>query len=562
MGTRSLGAIGGGRGCVTSGVAIYARYSSDRQSERSIDGQIALCREWITRDGVDPSTAMVFTDYAISAASLARPGLDALLSQVRAGAIRCIVAESLDRVSRDEADMHTLLREMAYLDVRLVGASDGTDTSREGASILIGVRATMSADYLRDLRKKTLRGMRDRASAGMATGGLPFGYRSREVSGGRAIEIDPDAARIVVRIYEEYAAGRSRAQIATRLNADDIPPPRSSRRVRAASWQETTIRNVLANERYTGVWTFGEREWRKVPGTNIRRPRMRDPRDVIRLEREDLRVISRSLWDAVRGRSDGERRALTPRERQGGGRRAYLLSGLLRCGACGGLMQIHGGAVGRGYYRCTESRSRGTCANRMSVREEVIRRAILDAIAVRLAGAEAMARVRAICERVIARRTSASSREAAERRKRAERADLRARRLVEALARGSAPASVMDAIRAAEAEAVRERSVAADLERAVAATAALPSPDELVARVLDVARVVERADVTIARERLRALLRGGAITMEPRADRTYLVRSAIVPAMLLASRGVVGIAGALSTDDATEIPLEITVEAA
>jgi site-specific DNA recombinase len=552
-------------------VALYARYSSDRQSESSIEDQIARCRRFVEEraGAIDPR--LVFTDAAISGSVIVRPGWDALMSAVRGKLVDAIVVEDVSRVSRDLGDSATIMRELRYLRVQLLGVGDGVDTSARGSKLLVGVRALLADAYLDDLRDKTQRGLDQRARRGLSTGGLPFGYRSREVEGGHAIEVDTDAAAIVVRVFEAYASGRSRADIAATLNREGISPPRSSRRLRAPSWQETTIRAILGNERYSGVWTYGERRWERDPHTRRRTPRRRDPREVVRLDRPDLRIVPEPLWEAVRGRAEPEQRAKLARERQGSGRRSYLLSGLLRCATCSGLMQIHGGEEGRRYYRCSAARARGTCENRLSVREETIRSALLTAIRDRLASPEASRNVLAICRRVIdahARRVGGA---AEGHRKRAERAETKARRLVEALADGHASGTVLAMVGELEAEAQRERLAAAASESASRLAIALPSPAELAARVLDVARVIDGADIGTARDRLRALLRDGAITMEPRG-RTYVARSALLPMMLLGTRtpaaagpggrGVVSIAGACSTDDATEIPLDLEVAAA
>ena len=63
----------------TGPVAIYARFSSEMQNERSIDDQVRRCREFITQQGGRGEDAKVFADYAVSGASLDRPGFEALM---------------------------------------------------------------------------------------------------------------------------------------------------------------------------------------------------------------------------------------------------------------------------------------------------------------------------------------------------------------------------------------------------------------------------------------------------------------------------------------------------
>ena len=82
---------------------IYARYSSDLQSETSIDDQVQLCREHA--DKLDANVTAVHTDYAISGSVMNRPGLQALLAEARDGKMDIVVSEALDRLSRDQEDI-------------------------------------------------------------------------------------------------------------------------------------------------------------------------------------------------------------------------------------------------------------------------------------------------------------------------------------------------------------------------------------------------------------------------------------------------------------------------
>ena len=77
--------------------AIYARYSTDLQRDASIEDQIRVCRERLDREGW--RLANCYTDYALSGATMMRPGLQALLADIAAGAIDVVVAEALDRIS-------------------------------------------------------------------------------------------------------------------------------------------------------------------------------------------------------------------------------------------------------------------------------------------------------------------------------------------------------------------------------------------------------------------------------------------------------------------------------
>src|SRR3954468_10210295 len=87
-------------------VSIYARYSSDKQREASIDDQVRLCEERAAREGW--RVVKRYTDHAISGASLIRPGIQALMHAPQTGQFDVVLTESLDRVSRDQEDRRGL----------------------------------------------------------------------------------------------------------------------------------------------------------------------------------------------------------------------------------------------------------------------------------------------------------------------------------------------------------------------------------------------------------------------------------------------------------------------
>lgn len=89
---------------------VYARYSSDQQREASIEDQLRLCRELAGRLSVD--VAECFADRAASAASARRSGYQAMLEFVRAGGVDVVLAESLDRLSRDQEDTAALFKRL------------------------------------------------------------------------------------------------------------------------------------------------------------------------------------------------------------------------------------------------------------------------------------------------------------------------------------------------------------------------------------------------------------------------------------------------------------------
>jgi site-specific DNA recombinase len=175
----------------------YARYSSDMQSQSSIEDQLRLCRAFADRQGWQLTGS--YSDRALSGASLLRPQLQKMLEDSRSGQFDIVVAEALDRLSRDQADVAGLYKRLHFQGVQLVTCSEG-----EISELHVGLKGTMNALFLKDLAAKTHRGLEGRVRKGRSAGGLTYGYdveRSDEkgLRGGRTINVGQ--ATIVTRIF-------------------------------------------------------------------------------------------------------------------------------------------------------------------------------------------------------------------------------------------------------------------------------------------------------------------------------------------------------------------------
>src|SRR3990170_4723659 len=97
-------------------VALYARYSSDKQREASIEDQIRLCEERAAREGWN--VIKHYKDQAISGASLVRPGIQALMQDAGAKKFDLVLTESLDRISRDQEDSSGVFKRLRFAGVK------------------------------------------------------------------------------------------------------------------------------------------------------------------------------------------------------------------------------------------------------------------------------------------------------------------------------------------------------------------------------------------------------------------------------------------------------------
>ncbi|EQB07429.1 recombinase family protein, partial [Novosphingobium lindaniclasticum] len=140
--------------------ALYARYSTDRQNPSSIEDQLRICREQATREGWRVIAS--YKDAAISGSSVTlRPGIQQLLEDARTGKFDLLLAEALDRISRDQADIATLYKHLQFAGITIVTLAEG-----EISELHVGLKGTMNALFLKDLAKKTHRGLRGRVEKG------------------------------------------------------------------------------------------------------------------------------------------------------------------------------------------------------------------------------------------------------------------------------------------------------------------------------------------------------------------------------------------------------------
>jgi len=232
---------------------IYARYSTDLQREASIEDQGRVCRQRIDREGW--TLLATYSDAASSGASRLRPGYQKLLEDARAGAFDVVVAEALDRLSRDQEDVAALFKHLSFAGVKLVTLAEG-----EINELHVGLKGTMNALFLKDLAQKVRRGLEGRVRQGRSGGGICYGYditrehdaRGELVHGGR--QRNDVQTAVVLRIFAEFANGKSPRRIALALNQEGIDGPQGT------GWGASTINGnaargtgILNNELYMAV---------------------------------------------------------------------------------------------------------------------------------------------------------------------------------------------------------------------------------------------------------------------------------------------------------------------
>jgi site-specific DNA recombinase len=270
---------------------IYARYSSDMQSQASIEDQIRLAELRSQKEGWQILNR--YTDHAMSGASMMRPGIQMLMQDAVAGKFDIVVAEALDRLSRDQEDIAAIYKRLQFAGVKLITLSEG-----EVNNLHIGLKGTMNALFLKDLADKTRRGMGGRVEKGKSGGGLCYGYDvlrqfdayGEPIRGER--QINPKEAEVVQRIFQDYLDGKSPRNIAHALNREGVRGPEGGQ------WGPSTIfgnrergTGILNNELYIGCLVWNRLRYIKNPETGKRVSRLNPESEWIRKAVPDLQII-------------------------------------------------------------------------------------------------------------------------------------------------------------------------------------------------------------------------------------------------------------------------------
>jgi len=354
--------------------AIYARYSTDLESDASIEDQIRICRERARANGWH--VVNCYTDHAVSGASMMRPGIQIMMQDAQAGKFDLVLAEALDRLSRDQEDIAGIYKRLQFAGGEIFTVSGGEITN-----LHIGLKGTMNAMFLSDLAFKVRRGLRGKVENGLSGGSLPYGYdvvkkfdaEGEPMRGER--KVNEEQAAVVRRIYQEYANGRSPRAIAKKLNAEGVPGPKGT------GWTQSSINGnrrrgigILNNEIYIGVLVWNRQRFIKDPETGKRVPRFNPEEEWIRVDVPELRIVAQEMWDKVK-----ERQRELPEQKEQfwkSQRPRYLLSGLLKCGCCsGGFVKAN-----HGRYGCATSKNKGTCDNTLKIEQDRLEQLVLKTL--------------------------------------------------------------------------------------------------------------------------------------------------------------------------------------
>ncbi len=335
---------------------IYARYSSDSQTEQSIEGQLRVCEDYAQRNNI--LILKTYIDRAMTGTNDNRPDFQQMIKDSARKEWDAVIVYKLDRFSRNKYESTVHKRTLKNNGVKVISAMENIPDTPEGI-ILESLLEGMNQYFSAELSQKVKRGMRENRRKGLYQGGgVPYGYKVEN----QRLVIDEMKAEVVRYMYEQYSKGVYVREIIAELTARGIT-------YKGRPFAPNTVYDILKNDKYLGVYMRGE--------------------EVV--DNMYPSLIDKDLFERVRkivnANKFGKRSV----------KAVYLLRGKLKCGYCGRPISAESGTARNGetihYYKCVGRKKDHNGCKKTMLRKEYLEELILNTTLDELSKPEIMDRV-------------------------------------------------------------------------------------------------------------------------------------------------------------------------
>ena len=308
---------------------IYARYSSDRQREESIEGQLRECMDYALKNKY--TVIGTYVDRALSARTADRPDFQRMIADSAKRLFEVVLVWKLDRFSRDRYDSAHYKHVLKKNNVRVISIKENISDGPEGI-ILESMLEGYAEYYSAELAQKIRRGQHENAMKCMNNGGnIPLGYQVDKSTG--VLAPDPVTKPLAIEIFTRYSRGERISVIQRDLDGRGI------RTNRGHPYSVGSLSNLLKNRKYIGEYRYG---------------------DVVTPDGIPA-IIDKELFERVQMRMAANKKAPARAKAE----EEYLLTTKLYCGDCGRMMAGESGKGCKGviyhYYKCGGAKRRLGC---------------------------------------------------------------------------------------------------------------------------------------------------------------------------------------------------------
>ena len=318
---------------------IYARYSSNSQTEQSIEGQLTVCEKYARDNNL--LIVNTYIDRAMTGTNDNRAAFQQMLTDSKNAPWEIVLVYAIDRFGRNSTEVILNKKRLTDNGKRLISATQRTSENIDGTKNLDGILLEnvyigIAAYYSAELSQKVCRGQEENRKKGLFCGGtLPYGYYIDN----KKVFIDEERAKVVEYIFTQYSIGIFVPQIIKNLTEQGI-------RNKGEPLKPTMVYGILRNEKYTGIYRLKDQIY-----TNIY-PKIIEP--------ELFETVKKMTAKHVIGKH--------------GGKTIYLLKDKAKCGYCGRPFSAECGTSKNGrsvhYYKCQGRKKRLTECAKTSVRKD------------------------------------------------------------------------------------------------------------------------------------------------------------------------------------------------
>ncbi len=336
--------------------AIYTRVSTDDQARgeyNSLESQRDICEHAIAVHAHEGwKTTLYLDDPGYSGKNLERPGMQALIQEVKAGQVDVVVAYKLDRITRYLPDFYEFWKVLNQHKVNFVSATQSFDTGTPMGMLMLNMLLSFGQFEREMIAERVSHKIAERAKKGLWNGGwAPLGYTHDPVT--KQIHPNPVEAPVARRVFELSRELLSAAKVAKALNAEGLRTP------------ERTVQSRRGNEMVVGGKRFIPNKIKVIVTNPLYKGIVHHHGEDYPGEHEAL--VSEKLWqeanDALSGKQRNRKHAVLDRNMH-----QTLLKGIIRCGECGHrLTPKPGGKKDRDgnpylYYTCNNVSKDGKAA--------------------------------------------------------------------------------------------------------------------------------------------------------------------------------------------------------
>lgn len=326
---------------------IYARYSSERQTEQSIDGQLRICQEFAKQN--DLAIVDTYIDRAMTGTNDNRAAFQRMLSDSDKAKWDIVLVYALDRFGRNSIEVAVNKQRLQKNGVILISATQRTAVNIDGSKnldgiILENVLIGLSEYYSAELSQKIRRGLHESREKGLYSGGIiPYGYFVKE----KRVYIDEARAKIVRYIYQEYLGGKIVREIIADLTNQGVL-------YKGKPFIQNTVYKILRLEKYIGIVRYDD----DGVYNNI-----------------FPQIVPKEIFDAIQ--------LILAKNRIGSRSEDtdFLLRSKLICGYCGKNLQGDSGTSRHGYvkhyYKCMGRKKQKNC-HKSVIPKDKLENLILD----------------------------------------------------------------------------------------------------------------------------------------------------------------------------------------